>query len=309
MSATPTLAPSRSTPAGSPTESRVIWSHKDSAPAQSMEVALALRGWERWPADPALAGAVQALGGTGGGPMTTADRVRMLRAQAIATAYAVENATKQRVPPQGEMETQVVLGRPIREDMFSDRAHAYAAATVARTWQVLAGPGRHVAQTATTLDGQPPVLSPPELAFGEDTSGGRDLLLGFVALVALTGFTVAACYNGQTIGEVIDRKLTEDALTKRMMAGSGGVIALLEEHSKREIAAGHALPFSSQEQSGLDAHNAAVTAIAKREQRDLPNPFMRAAAAANDAAKRAAEGFGGALGLGVLGLGVYALTR
>jgi hypothetical protein len=201
------------------------------------------------------------------------------------------------------------LGRPIRGDMFYSRAHCYAASTVARTWQLLAGPGKRVALTAITTDGEPAGLSPPEMTFGDETGFGQ-ILAGAVIVVAVIGFTVALCYNGQALASVIDRKLTEDALTARMMASQGAALTLVDNHTQREIQAGHPIPYSPQETELLDALTATQRAIANREQKALPSPFMGAVDAAAKAVDRAGLGFGTVVGLGLVVGGVaYVMSR
>ena len=310
MSANETPSPDTSPPAASAAAGRVTWTHKDSDPTHSLDVALSLTSFARWPPANQLSPAVvQSLGGASGAPMTSTDRLRFLRAQAVATQYVVENATMQRVAPQGEMDLATTLGRPIRGDMFYSRAHCYAASTVARSWQLLAGPGKRVAQTATTLDGQPAVLSPPEMAFGDET-GLAPLLLGAVLVVAVIGFTVALCYNGQATAAVIDHKLTEDALTARMLASQGAALTLVDNHSQREIQTGHPIPYSRQEIELLDALTATQRDIASREQKALPNPFMGAVDAARKAADKAGLGIGAVVGIGLaLGGVAYVMGR
>lgn len=288
---------------------RTTWTHRDSAPSAALNVALALRQYETWPTDPALAGDVEALGGKSGGLMSSTDRVRILRTLAVCTQYVVEDAREQRVHPMGEMQVIRSLGSDVRGDMFASRAHCFAASAIARTWQILPPPGLHVVRTATTLDGQPAVLGPPDASFGE-TGALPAMLLGAVLVVAVVGFAVALCYNGQAIAGVVDNYLTNDALTKRMMASQAAALQLVDNHSQREIAAGgRPIPYSPEETQILGALVDTQKAIAQRTQSPLPNPFVGAVDAAKKGLDKAASGFGGVVGLAAMGLGIVGLSR
>ena len=195
---------------------RARWTHRDSAPTETLVAALAPESYLR----------------PDGSSPTDVDRVRLVRALGMATAYAVENATVRGVPLLGEMETRTFGQTPLRGEMFVDREHCYAASTIARTFQVLAGPGPLILQTVTTLDGQRAVAAPPSLE-----TGFPPLLLGAVILVATVAFYGAICFVAQKVAAVEDRKQGEEALTARMMATQARAVALVDDHHERERAA------------------------------------------------------------------------
>ena len=146
------------------------------------------------------------------------------------------------------------------------------------------------------------------MAFGE--TGFPPLLLGAVLVVAVVGFTVALCYNGQATAAAIDHKLTEDALTARMMVTQGSALKLIESHSQREIEAKRPIPYSPQETELLDALMATQRDIANREQKALPNPFLGAIDAARKTADKVGLGIGAVVGIGLaLGGVAYVMGR
>ena len=93
------------------------WEHQDSDPKAALALAF---------------GAPSFIARPDGAPMTTADRVRVVRTLAIATEYAVENARVVGVPPTSDKDRTTKLGAELRGDLFATRAHCYAASTIAR---------------------------------------------------------------------------------------------------------------------------------------------------------------------------------
>jgi hypothetical protein len=266
---------------------RARWTHRDTAPTETLVAALAPENYLR--AD--------------GSSPTDVDRVRLVRALGMATAYAVENATVRGVPPLGEMETRTLGQGPLRGDMFVDREHCYAASTIARTFQVLAGPGPLILQTVTTLDGQRAVASPPSLE-----TGFPPLLLGAAMIVATVAFYGAICFVAQKVAAVEDRKRGEEALTARMMATQARAVALVDDHHERERAAGRSLPYDEGETKLLDALTGAQRDLAQRQGTPFPDPFQGAV----DSVHTAVDKVGTGLEIGtVLALGVaaYVITR
>jgi hypothetical protein len=291
---------------------RTTWIHRDSDPGRVLDVALSLRQFDVWPGPRSGAAAPSAgpqpFGGPPGAPITTEDRVRIVRALAVMTQYTVENARVQRVPALSEMDTVRELGSPVRGDMFASREHCYAASALARTWQLFTDPGEHVVHTATTLDGQPAVLSSPEMTFTEGETGLVPLLIGAVLIVAVIGASVALCYNGQAGAEILDRKLTRDDLTARMLATQGMALQLVDHHSEREVQAKAVIPYSPQEIALLDALTGTQRQIAERTQSPMPNPFQGAVESLGDAAKKAGGWFWPVVAVAG-GLAVYRMTR
>jgi len=264
------------------------WRHTDSDPARSMAAALSTDDY---------------------GALTAPERVRRLRALAIGTVYAVENLRVLGVQPPGEME-DLTLGGEVTGAHFATREHNFAASTIARTLQLFADPGRHVLYDATTHDGDPAKVDAMRShAFDAGEAGLPPLLIGAVIVIAIAAFSAAACYCGQAAAEVVDRKLTEDTLTARMMVTQGRAIALVDEHTARERAAGHPIPWSPQESRLLESLLETQKRIATRSHTALPNPFPGAVEAGAEVGRRIADT---GIGLGVFALiaaGAYVLTR
>jgi len=266
---------------------RARWTHRDSAPKETLVAALAPENYVR----------------PDGSIPVDVDRVRLVRALGIATAYAVENATVLGVPALGEMDTRTLGQLPLRGEMFADREHCYAASAIGRTFQVLAGPAPHVVQTITTLDGQPAVLSPPSTE-----TGFPPLLLGAVIIVATVAFYGAICFIAQKGAAVRDRALSDAALTARMMATQARAVALVDDHHERERLAGTTLPYDAGETKVLDALTGAQRDIAQRQGTPLPDPFQGAV----DSARKAVDRVGTGLEVGTivaLAVGAYVVTR
>jgi hypothetical protein len=269
------------------------WRHQDSDPKGSLSLAL---------------GAASFTARADGSPLSTADRLRVVRTLAIATEYAVENARVVGVGPARREDGATLLGGEVRGDLFATPAHCYAASTLARTWQLFADPGRHVVHSATTRDGEPAqLLSRIDAAPGE--AGFPPLLLAAVIVVGIAAHATAVCYVGQAAAEVVDRKLTADALTARMVATQARAIAIVDQHSERERAAGKPLPWSAQEQRLLDTLLDTQKAIAARTNSPLPSPFAGALTGAGEAGEKAAAAFGGIALIAALAAGAYVLTR
>lgn len=272
----------------------LVWKHEDSDPKAALALAFNAQSYSARP---------------DGSPMTSAERVRLVRSLAIATEYVVENARVVGVPPTTTKDGTTTLGVELRGDLYATRAHCYAASTIARTWQLFADPGRHVIHSALTRDGEPAQLAASLNPAPLGETGLPPLLLAAVIVVAIAGCTAAACYVGQASAEVVDRKLTQDALTARMVATQARAVALVDNHSERERVAGHAIPWSPEETQVLDALLGTQKQIAARTNSPLPNPFQGAVDKAGEAADKAATT---AVGLGVIAAVVgatYLLTR
>jgi hypothetical protein len=269
--------------------SPTTWKHQDSDPKAALVTALGAQSY--------------------GSPLTTVERVRIVRTLAIATEYAVENARVVGVPPATDKEGVTTLGDEVRGDQFATRAHCYAASTIARTWQLFADPGRHRIYPATTRDGEPAQLTMPPDPLSRGEAGLPPLLLAAVIVVAIAGYTAAVCYVGQATAEVVDRKLTQDALTARMVATQARAVAVVDNHSERERAAGHPIPWSPQELEVLDTLLGTQKQIAARTSSPLPNPFMGAVEKVGDAGKKAAEVAADLGVVAVIAAGAYVLTR
>lgn len=269
------------------------WTHSDSDGAAEIARALEVKSFRTKP---------------DGSPMTTQDRVRLVRALACATEYTVENTCDGGVPPAGEM-GQLKLGSEVRGDRFSMRADCYAASTLARTWLLFADPGRHVVYTAVTHDGEPAVLTPPSTPETPGDVAFPPLLVGVVVVVAIAAFASAVCYVAQAAAEVIDRKLTNDALTERLVQTQAHALGLVNDHTERQRKEGRPIPWDPVELKVLDSLLETQQRIAARTGKPLPNPFEGAVEGARKVGRKLAE-VGTGLGAFALLLGgAYVLTR
>jgi hypothetical protein len=242
-----------------------------------------------------------------GSPMTTLDRVRLVRALACATEYTVEN-TCDAVPAPGE-KGQLKLGSDVRGDRFRTRTDCYAASTIARTWQLFADPGRHVVYTAVTHDGDPAVLAPEPKQETPSDVAFPPLLLGVIVVVAIAAYASAICYVAQAAAEVIDRKLTSDALTERLVQTQAKALGLVNDHTERQRAANRPLPWDPVELKVLDSLLDTQQQIAARTGKSLPNPFAGAVDGARAAGKQLAS-MGMDLGfMAALAGGAYVLMK
>ena len=275
---------------GNPT----TWTHEDSDPKASMSLAFDAQNY----------GA-----GRSGPPLTTANRVRLVRSLVIATLYAVENVRVVGVVPATGKDALTTLGGEVRGDHFASREHCYAASTIARTWMLFPDPGRYTVLTATTRDGAPAQLATGLAPSPNSDAGFPPLLLAAVLIVAVVAYCVAACYVAQVAAEVIDRKLTQDALTTRMLSTQARAVAMVDQHSERERAAGHPLPWSPEELKVLDTLLATQKEIAGRTNSPLPNPFAGALDKVEDAVTTAATTVAGFGTLAVLAGGAYVLMK
>ena len=269
------------------------WTHSDSDGAAEMARALEVKSFRTKP---------------DGSPMTTQDRVRLVRALACATEYTVENACMAGVPPAGEM-GQLKLGSEVRGDRFSTRADCYAASTLARTWLLFADPGRHVVYTAVTRDGEPAVLTPASPPEAPGDVAFPPLLVGVVVVVAIAAFASAVCYVAQAAAEVIDRKLTHDALTERLVQTQAHALGLVNDHTERQRKEARPIPWDPVELKVLDSLLETQQQIAARTGAPLPNPFEGAVEGARKAGRKLAEV---GMDLGVVAAvagGAYLLTR
>jgi hypothetical protein len=269
------------------------WTHSDSDGAAEIARALEVKSFRTKP---------------DGSPRTTQDRVRLVRALACATEYTVENTCDGGVPSAGEM-GQLKLGSEVRGDRFSTRADCYAASTLARTWLLFPDPGRHVVYTAVTHDGEPAVLTPPSTPETPGDVAFPPLLVGVVVVVAIAAFASAVCYVAQAAAEVIDRKLTNDALTERLVQTQAHALGLVNDHTERQRKEGRPIPWDPVELKVLDSLLETQQRIAARTGKPLPNPFEGAVEGARKVGRKLAD-VGTGLGAFALLLGgAYVLTR
>ena len=273
------------------------WTHSDSDGNAEMTRALGVKSFRTKP---------------DGSPMTTQDRVRLVRALACATQFTVENTCVDGVPSPGEM-GQITLRADVRSDLFRTRADCFAASTIARTWMLFADPGRHMVYTAVTRDGEPAVLTPAATSVVKPADRGDvafpPLIAAAIAIVAIAACAGAVCYVGQMASEVIDRKLTEDAETARLVQTQATALGLVNDHAERQRFEHRDIPWDPNEQKVLDSLLATQQRIAGRTGQPLPNPFTGAVDGAREAGKKFGE-IGFDLGLvAMLAGGVYLATK
>jgi hypothetical protein len=274
------------------------WQHHDTEPDQTLWEVGAFTTPEHWAALPRIEK-----------PGKGSSSVRALRALAVMSAYVVEELRTQgvREPPEGQVR---VLANDWRASLYPTRGHAIAAARVARTWQLIPDPGTHTYYACNTVDGLPADLVGPALRQEAETETGAwpALLIGVVAVAGIAAAAVAVIYCAQMAATVIDRKLTEEARTQRLLATQTQAIALVNQHAERERAAGRVIPWSPQEQQVLDTLNGVQRDIARQTHEPLPNPFPGAGTL-----ERGAEKLVSTLGdialVGAAAAGVYLMTK
>ena len=289
----------------------ITWRHTDPNLRGAISTALAIR---RAPGDRTVDPRIAYQRNADGSPMSTAERVRILRSLTIATLVTVEDARWGGLPPLGEGDVSLKLGGEVSPGKYTNEfpkpGHLYAASTLARTLQLFGDRGRHTVWDASTTAGDPAVINQagPSVTIGEGEAGFPPLLVGAVVLIAASAWTFAACYCGQAAAEVVDKKLTADALTARMLQTQASAIDLVTAHTQRERDERRAIPYSTQEQQVLDALLGTQRDIAKQTGTALPNPFAGAVKSMEKAADKAAFGVGaGAVAVGALAL--YLATR
>jgi hypothetical protein len=282
---------------------QVTWRHSDSTPDASLALALDAKQYVTKP---------------DGTPFSTAERVRVLRALSVASIIAIEQAKTggSGLPPRlGEMETWTrIVARPLKPSDFPSREHATAAGVIAIGLQMFADPGVRPVYAAVTHNGDPAVLDERvSRMIGEGRRAANDtgfwpLVIAAVEVVVESAiWATAACYLGQVVGNVVDRKLGADTGTSRMTAALAAVTKMQDLHNQRETAAGgKPLPYTPEEKQICDAAIDAIHKVAAETRSPLPDPFMEATKKAGEAANKvaaAAEGAAGGLGLGLAAIG------
>ena len=112
---------------------------------------------------------------------------------------------------------------------------------------------------------------------------------------------------------MVDRKLTRDDLTARMMATQTRAVAMVDDHAERERAAGKPIPWTPQELQVLDGLLGVQRQIAARTEEPLPSPFKGSVERTRRTIDRVVDGAANALPLLAVGAvvigGGYLLTR
>jgi hypothetical protein len=204
---------------------------------------------------------------------TPEERNRVLRALAVASAYVVDDLTTRRAKPAVTGEGQLYpfeVGGDLDRAAFPTPAHHFAASTIARTWMLFPDRARHITVfSCSTTDGEPAVLQQPSLADAD--TGLPPLLLAGIIVAGIAAATIATIYVAQMALDVVDRKLTRDADTQRMVAAQQQAVKMAGEHAQREQAAGKVVPWTDKELHVLEGLFATQKDIADKRQ----EPFGR----------------------------------
>jgi hypothetical protein len=204
---------------------------------------------------------------------TPEERNRVLRALAVASAYVVDDLTTKHAKPAASGEGQLYpyeVGGNLDRTAFPTRGHCFAASTIARTWMLFPDRARHITVfSCTTKDGEPAVLQQPSLA--DTDTGLGPLLLAGIIVAGIAAATVATVYVAQMALDVVDRKLTRDADTQRMLAAQQQAVKMADDHAQRERVAGTVIPWTDKEIQVFEGLLAAQKNIADKRQ----EPFAR----------------------------------
>jgi hypothetical protein len=271
----------------------VIWRHTDRDLNGALRTALGMRSYRQSPEGSAL---------------KTEERVRILRSLVIASLWTAESCRTTGMVQVGEMDNALQLGGEMRADIFPSWGHCYAASTLGRTLMLFPDPGAHWVYSAETEGGLPAKLDErgPRMALGGEEAGALPAVAVTVVLVvAVAALGLAACYAAEVAGQVVDRKLTEDALTERMMQTQARAIGMVSDHLEREKQAGHTLLWDPGEQATLDALNGIQRDLAQRDHAPMPSPFAGAVTGGRKVLDRAGEKVSG-IGTGLVIAGLLA---
>jgi hypothetical protein len=204
---------------------------------------------------------------------TPVGRNRVLRALAVASAYVVDDLTTKRAKAAISGEGQLYryeVGGDLDRTAFPTRGHCFAASSIARTWMLFPDRARHITVfSCTTKDGEPAVLQKPSLADVE--TGLPPALLAGIIVAGIAAATVATVYVAQMALDVVDRKLTRDADTQRMVAAQQQAVKMADDHAQRERTAGTVIPWTDKEIQVLEGLLATQKTIAEKRQ----EPFGR----------------------------------
>jgi hypothetical protein len=205
---------------------------------------------------------------------TAEERNRVLRALAVGSAYTVDDLTTKRVQPaiapgEGQLYHWEV-GGDLDRAAFPTRGHCFAASTIARTWMLFPDRARHITVfSCNTKDGAAAVLQQPSRT--DVDAGFPPLLLAGIIVAGIAAATVATVYVGQMALDVIDRKLTRDTDSQRMLASQQEAVKMANEHAQRERDTNKIIPWTDKEIQAFEALLAAQKTIAEKRQ----EPFQR----------------------------------
>lgn len=211
--------------------------------------------------------------GAFGAVSTPEERNRVLRALAVSTAYVVDDLTTKRARAAISGEGQLYrykVGGDLDRATFPTRSHCFAASTIARTWMLFPDRARHITVfSCTTKDGDAAVLQEPKV--DDVDTGLAPLLLAGIIVAGIAAATVATVYISQMALDVIDRKLTRDTDTQRMVGAQQLAVKVADDHAQREHAAKEVIPWTDKEIQVFEALLATQKSIAEKRQ----EPFGR----------------------------------
>jgi hypothetical protein len=225
---------------------------------------------------------------------TAVDRNRVLRALAVTSAYVVDDLTTKGAKPAATGEGQLYkyeVGGDLYRDRFPTAGHCFAASTIARTWMLFPDRAQHITvYSCTTKDGDPAVLQQPSLADVE-TGALPAILLAGVIVAGIAAATYATVYVAQMALEVVDRKLTRESETQRMIAAQQQAVKMAVDHRQRELDGKRDIPWSDRELQVLESLLSAQRAIADKRQEPFGRytPFDGAIASFERVAAKTAE--------------------
>jgi hypothetical protein len=202
---------------------------------------------------------------------TPEERNRVLRALAVASAYAVDDLTTKHAKPANLDEGQLYpykVGGDLDRAAFPTPAHRFAASAIARTWMLFPDRARHITVfSCSTTDGAAAVLQHPSLA--DVDTGLPPLLLAGIIVVGIAAATVATIHIAQMALDVVDRKLTRDADTQRMVSAQQQAVKMADDHTQRERAAGKVIPWTDKEMRVFERLLATQKTLAEKRQEPL----------------------------------------
>ncbi len=163
--------------------------------------------------------------------------------------------------------------------------------------------------TAVTHDGEPAVLTPDAAPEAPGDVAFPPVLVGVVVVVAIAAFASAVCYVAQATAEVIDRKLTNDALTARLVQTQAQALGLVNDHTERQRKEARPIPGIRWSSRCSIRCSRPSTRSRRVRTSPCPTPFRRCGRRGPQGGKKLAE-VGTDLGVfaALLG-GVYVLTR
>lgn len=208
-------------------------------------------------------------------------RISDLRALLAMTAFAqaelstragdikTRELTGESKPPPSGWPAEMSLPDITKTD-FASEDRSLASALLAQTWMLvgLAGAGAPNPETNPVLERFRTAedSKPVELSTGIAPLAAIGVIV--IVAIAATAQTIATIYVAQKTAEVIDRELSRQEDTKRMVAQHTHATGLLLAHRSAEEKAGKDIPFNEGELTVLRGLASAQVEYAKK--RDIP---------------------------------------